>query len=81
MKSKILFQNQFFVVCLTSAGLSVQHEKKGSGKLLPPDGEGFADWVEAFETAIDRAESHLLAHYFYHTSVTLASLKRHNGVI
>lgn len=65
MKSRVIFENSFYVVCLTRAGLSVQNKRKGdTGKLLKSDAKDFGEWVKAFDTAIDARESHTLARAF-----------------
>jgi hypothetical protein len=60
IQSRIIFQNQHYVVCLTRAGLSVQRVKTGKGICLP-HGDACNEWVAAFDTAIDNAERNRLA--------------------
>lgn len=60
--SRIVFENGHYVVCLTRAGLSVQSKRNGDGRLLA---DNFGDWLEAFDTAIDRDEAHMLARAIY----------------
>ena len=67
LASRVIFENQNYVVCLTKAGLSVQNKRKGNGRLLPVDSPKFSEWVEAFETAIDNQESNALARAIYQT--------------
>ena len=34
MESKVIFENQHYIACVTKAGLSVQSKAKGDGKIL-----------------------------------------------
>lgn len=63
--SKVIFENQHYVACITSAGLSVQSKKKGNGKLLPVGSVAFTEWLGSFETAIDASEFNALCHAIY----------------
>lgn len=69
MQSRVVFENQHYVVCLTSAGLSVQSKRKGDGKLIPTDHEKFNEWLQAFGESIDAQESNLLAKAVYQTMI------------
>lgn len=60
--SRVIFQNRYYVVCLTRAGLSVQRGQ--TGRLLPPTAPDYATWVKAFETALDAREAAALAKGF-----------------
>lgn len=42
------------------AGLIIQSTRKAGGVRLAPDHPQYADWVEAFETAIDAQEADAL---------------------
>jgi hypothetical protein len=64
-QTKIIFENQHYVACVTSAGLSVQSKKKGNGKLLPINCRGFVEWMGSFETAVDASESNSLCRAIY----------------
>ena len=64
MKSRVLFENRFYSVCLTRAGLSVQKRVSGRGVLIPSGHKSLAHWQEAFETALDAKEAHELAKGF-----------------
>lgn len=63
-QSKVIFENRYYSVCLTKAGLSVQNKLSGAGKILPPTAKGFNDWVKQFESCLDNVESHWLAKGF-----------------
>ncbi len=65
MKSKILFENSYYVACLTEAGFSVQSKKTWQGKLIKKDHIQFQDWVSGFENLLDDDEGHNLCHHFY----------------
>lgn len=65
--SKVLFENQHYIVCQTKAGLSVQNKHKGNGKLIPTDHKDFTEWVDSFIVAIDAQESNSLAKAIYET--------------
>lgn len=62
--SRVVFENQHYSVCYTRAGLTVQSLKKGNGKLIPL-GKIADHWLDAFDTALDTAESHALARAIY----------------
>ena len=47
-QSRVLFENRVYVVCITSAGLTVQDKTKGSGKRLAP-GDQCDEWVSALD--------------------------------
>lgn len=65
MTSKVIFENQHYVVCVTKAGLSVQNKKKGTGKLLLRGTQAFLEWLLAFENADNSSESNELARAIY----------------
>jgi hypothetical protein len=67
--SKVIFNNQYYVVCLTQAGILVQSKRKGDGKLLSVNALDFLTWLVAFEEAIDVYESHALAKAIYESGV------------
>lgn len=68
-RSKVVFEDGAYVVCLTRAGLSVQNKNKGDGKLLATGTKAFREWLEAFTSAIDRQESNALARAIYQADV------------
>lgn len=65
MKSKVLFENSYYVACLTKTGFSVQSKKTWRGKLIKKDHIQFQDWIDAFENLLDDDEGHCLCHHFY----------------
>ena len=42
------------------AGLIIQSTRKAGGIRMPPEHPQYADWVDAFETAIDKVEADAL---------------------
>jgi hypothetical protein len=65
--SRILFKNQHYTACITRAGFTVQ---KGigtgntTGRLLTAGTPECAQWVDAFDTAMDDKERAELARGF-----------------
>lgn len=62
MLSKVIFEAHGYSVCLTKAGLSVQF--RDCGKVMPCTHPQFQDWLEAFDTALDKDESLALCRAF-----------------
>jgi len=60
MQSRELYNSGKFNACLTRAGIVVQSHRTGMGKLLPVNHPQFGDYLEAFETSLDAAESDAL---------------------
>lgn len=63
-KSRVLYQDGNYVVCITGAGLSVESKRSGKGKLLRPTSMGYTDWVESFKTTFDKSDIHSLIKAF-----------------
>lgn len=61
--SRVLFENQHYIACVTSAGLTVQRKRSGRGLCLPACNARFNEWIEAFETS-DTEESSALCRGF-----------------
>lgn len=64
MESKVLFENAYYSVCITKAGLSVQNRKTNKGICLPPHGKDYATWVNSFNNTMDKSEANYLAKCF-----------------
>lgn len=64
-RSRVVFNNQHYMACITRAGLSVQSKKKGNGKLIPLGCKAFSEWLGSFETAADASESNALCRAIY----------------
>ena len=60
--SRVIFESHGYSVCLTKAGLSVQFRKRGKG--MPPNHPQFREWLDAFDTALDKDESLALCRAF-----------------
>lgn len=58
--SRELHNSGRYSACLVSCGLVVQSHRTGTGRLLPDSHPQFADYLEAFDTAIDADESDAL---------------------
>ena len=58
--SRTIYNSGRYVVCLTRAGLTVQSHRTGTGVNLPPSHPQFQNYVDAFDTVIDSAESNAL---------------------
>lgn len=54
--SRILYQDQWYCVCVTKAGLTIQNKKTSKGKLYERSHPQFAEMLESFDTAIDKYE-------------------------
>lgn len=62
MLSKVIFESHGYSVCLTKAGLSVQFRDRG--KVMSPTHPQYQEWVDAFDTAMDKDESLALCRSF-----------------
>ena len=49
--SRVLFDSGRYVVCVTSAGLSVQSKRSHTGQLMKPEHAQYGAWVTAFESS------------------------------
>lgn len=62
MLSKVIFESHGYSVCLTKAGLVVQFRDRG--KVMPRTHSQFQEWLDAFDTALDKDESLALCRTF-----------------
>ena len=51
-QSRVIFENQHYVACVTKAGLSVQNKHQNRGKLLLVNTKAFWEWLVSFDDAI-----------------------------
>jgi hypothetical protein len=58
--SRELHNSGRYNACLTRAGIVAQSHASGIGRLLPNAHPQFNDYLDAFDTALDSAESDLL---------------------
>lgn len=58
--SREIYNSSHYSACVVRAGLVVQSHRTGTGKLLPCSHPQYADYVDAIESAIDRAEGDAL---------------------
>lgn len=68
MTSRIILDARGYVVCVTRAGLTVQHKRTGKGVLIPLSHPDYAEWIDAIETALDDREAADLAAAIYRES-------------
>ena len=64
VNSKVIFQDNLYVVCVTKAGLSIQNKRTNKGKLIPANSPAFGEWLYAFENSLDDTESRDLCRAF-----------------
>lgn len=58
-----IFNSGRYCVTDTRKGLIVQNHRTGKGIIMPTSHPQYAQWLDAFETAIDAEETHLLCNY------------------
>ncbi len=58
--SRELFNSGRYNVCLTRAGIVVQHHSTGTGKLLPTSHPQYEQWVTAWDALLDTDEGNAL---------------------
>ena len=59
-RSRVLFESRTYVVCITTAGLSVQNKNTNNGVNMQPSHKQFNEYLEAFKNIDDMAEGIML---------------------
>ena len=62
--SRVLYTSNRYTACLIGPGLVIQDNYHGTGKLLPTTHPQYADYIEAIETALDKAEADMICRVF-----------------